>query len=226
MELEKIIARCLRKDPERRAQGIADIKLALEELKEESESGKLSGQVAATAAVRPLAQSSRRLVAMTAGVVALVVAAVGLAWWLLKRPSSVPARLNYTQITNFTDSAVCPALSPDGRMLAFIRSEYTFGGPGQIYVKLLPDGDPVQLMHDDLDKRGSPKFSPAGTRLAYAALKAGSGWDTWVVPVLGGQPRLFLANASGLTWIEDGPGQSRLLFSELTGLGNQMAIVS
>jgi serine/threonine protein kinase len=45
-ELEKIIARCLRKDPERRAQGIADIKLALEELKEESESGKVSGQVA------------------------------------------------------------------------------------------------------------------------------------------------------------------------------------
>jgi serine/threonine protein kinase len=42
-ELDKIIARCLRKDPERRAQGIADIKLALEELKQESESGRLSG---------------------------------------------------------------------------------------------------------------------------------------------------------------------------------------
>ena len=52
-ELDKIIARCLRKDPERRAQGIADIKLALEELKQESESGKLSGQVGAAAAVRP-----------------------------------------------------------------------------------------------------------------------------------------------------------------------------
>src|SRR6266852_4453704 len=49
LELEKIIARCLRKDAERRAQGIADIKLALEELKEESESGRLSGQVAAAA---------------------------------------------------------------------------------------------------------------------------------------------------------------------------------
>ena len=49
-----------------------------------------------------------------------------------------PARqeLNYTQITNFTDSAVCPALSPDGRMLAFIRSEYTFGVPGSNPVSL------------------------------------------------------------------------------------------
>src|SRR5262247_3166749 len=52
-ELDKIIARCLRKDPERRAQGIADIKLALEELKQESESGKLSAKIGAATAVRP-----------------------------------------------------------------------------------------------------------------------------------------------------------------------------
>ncbi len=32
-----------------------------------------------------------------------------------------PARLQYTQLTNFADSATSPALSPDGRMLAFIR---------------------------------------------------------------------------------------------------------
>src|SRR4051794_35552504 len=29
--------------------------------------------------------------------------------------------LTYTQVTNFTDSAVTPALSPDGRMLVFFR---------------------------------------------------------------------------------------------------------
>jgi hypothetical protein len=36
-ELERIILRCLRKDLERRSQSMAEIKLALEELKEESE---------------------------------------------------------------------------------------------------------------------------------------------------------------------------------------------
>ena len=46
------------------------------------------------------------------------------------------------------------------------------------------------------------------------------------MPVPGGRPRLLLANASGLTWIESGTGQSRLLFSELTGRGQQMAVVS
>src|SRR4029434_7944865 len=60
--LDKIITRCLRKHTarERRAQGIADIKLALEELKQESESGRLSGQVGAATAVRPPARPPRR----------------------------------------------------------------------------------------------------------------------------------------------------------------------
>ncbi len=58
-ELEKIISRCLRKDPERRAQHADDIKLALEELREDSASGKLSrasqagGQAAATPEEQP-----------------------------------------------------------------------------------------------------------------------------------------------------------------------------
>jgi Tol biopolymer transport system component len=154
--------------------------------------------------------------------VALAVLALILVW--AKPPARYPT--TYTQITHFTDSAVAPALSPDGRMLAFIRSEYPFGGSGQIYVKLLPDGEPVQLTHDAMEKRGPPQFSPDGAQIAYAALKPGTGWDTWVVPALGGQPRLFLTNASGLSWIEGGPTQSRLLFSELTGVGSQMSLVS
>src|ERR1051325_9711805 len=41
-ELEKLVLRCLRKDPDRRLQHMGDIKLALTELKEESESGRLA----------------------------------------------------------------------------------------------------------------------------------------------------------------------------------------
>ena len=39
-ELERIIARCLRKDPGRRFQQMADLRVALEEVKEESEDGR------------------------------------------------------------------------------------------------------------------------------------------------------------------------------------------
>jgi Tol biopolymer transport system component/tRNA A-37 threonylcarbamoyl transferase component Bud32 len=218
MELEKIIARCLRKDPQRRAQGIADIKVALEELKEESQSGKLSGQVAGAAAVRPLARSPRRFVTISAGVLALLVAIAGLAWWLLKRPASAPARSEWVQITNLPDSVVQPALSSDGRMLTFIRGPLSFITSGQVYVKMLPSGEPVQLTHDNRPKM-SPVFSPDGSRIAYTVPGA---WDTWAVPVLGGEPRLWLPNASGLGWID----KSKLLFSEIKDQRQHMAIVT
>ena len=83
-ELEKLIARCLRKDPARRAQHMADLKLALEELKEESESG-FSGSGIAP----PPARARRRwLIPAIAGVV-LLAASGNWIWVTLSRASRV-----------------------------------------------------------------------------------------------------------------------------------------
>lgn len=41
-ELERLIRRCLRKEPARRIQTMSDLKVALDELKEESDSGRLT----------------------------------------------------------------------------------------------------------------------------------------------------------------------------------------
>ena len=114
--------------------------------------------------------------------------------------------LNYTQITNFTDSAVSPALSPDGKMLAFIRSDKWFLSMDQIYVMLLPNGEPVQLTRDPRQKYGLA-FSPDGSRIAYTVYP----WSTYVVSPLGGEPTLLLANSSGVTWLDE----RRILFSEV-----------
>ncbi|MBZ5618952.1 MAG: hypothetical protein LAQ69_09545 [Acidobacteriia bacterium] len=95
-------------------------------------------------------------------------------------------------------------------MLAFIRGSDPFITKGQLYVKMLPNGEPVRLTNDP-DAKGFPAFSPDGSRIAYTHAPART-WDTWVVPVLGGvEPRPLLANASGLTWI----GDRQVLFSEL-----------
>src|SRR5262249_14658299 len=94
-----------------------------------------------------------------------------------------------------------------------------------------PDGEPVQLTNDNFYKM-SPKFSPDGARIAYATRigtptpAARETYETWIAPVLGGQPRLLLTNAEGLTWLEDRAGPPRVLFSEIATRGFQMSIVS
>lgn len=121
--------------------------------------------------------------------------------------------LRYTQLTDFTDSAVSPALSPDGRMLAFIRGSDAFLSSDQIYLKMLPNGETRRLTDDSRPKYG-PAFSPDGTEIAYAVLDPPN-FTTYTVSVLGGESHLLLQNAAGLSWLD--PNQ--LLFSEIrTGI--------
>jgi Tol biopolymer transport system component len=103
-------------------------------------------------------------------------------------------------------------------MLTFIRGSDSFFGLGQIYVKFLPDGQPVQLTHDSTRKL-SPTFSPDGSSIAYGTAVS---WSTFSIPVLGGEPQVLLPNSSSLTWIEGG---KRLLFSEIKE-GLHMAVVT
>jgi serine/threonine protein kinase/Tol biopolymer transport system component len=137
------------------------------------------------------------------------------------RQSAAPARLEFRQITNFTDSAVAPAISADGRMVVFFRSDNWFLTRDQVYVKMLPNGEPVQITHDPRTKYGLA-FSPDGSRIAYTARESLQ-WNTFTVSPLGGQSRLLLSNAAGLTWLDE----RRFLFSEKSDPGRaHMGIVT
>ncbi|HEX4135948.1 MAG TPA: protein kinase [Bryobacteraceae bacterium] len=167
--------------------------------------------------------SGRNWIWIAAGVGVLGVIGSAAGWVLLrpKFPNAAP-RLEYKQLTNFADSAVAPALSSDGRMLAFIRGESTFIGPGEVYVKLLPDGNPVQVTHDGHSKEGPVVFSPDGSRLAFTDYALGQ--TTWTAPVLGGEPEPLVGHSSGLSWIGTAPGQQRVMFSASTGKGIHMGV--
>jgi DNA-binding winged helix-turn-helix (wHTH) protein/Tol biopolymer transport system component len=111
-----------------------------------------------------------------------------------------PAVATYTQLTDFTDSATTPALSPDGHILAFIRGNSSFMSAGQIYVKMLPDGESRPLTNDPRIKYNLA-FSPDGSQIAYTVLQDPN-FATYTVSVLGGDPHLLLQNAAGLTWLD------------------------
>lgn len=136
----------------------------------------------------PLTDSKRWQRIAVAGVIGALLAIATLSLLSSSGPRKNPETQNnvWTHITDFNDSATSPALSRDGRMIAFIRGPETFVTLGQIYVKMLPDGQPVQLTHDDAPKM-APTFSPDGTRIAYTANDKKWGWNTWVVPVLGAE---------------------------------------
>jgi eukaryotic-like serine/threonine-protein kinase len=214
--LRSIVEKALEKDPAERYQSMRDVVVDLR---------RAARQTVVEAAPAPVRSESPRRgkwIWIAAGAAALV-AIGGIAWGILRPKSSgAPARLEYKQLTDFADSAVGPALSPDGRMLAFIRSDNPFEGPGEVYVKLLPDGSPVQVTHDGLWKEGPVVFSPDGSRIAFT--DGGSGGDTWTAPVLGGEPARLVAHSSGLSWIETVPGQQRVMFSSMPGQGIHMGI--
>ncbi len=168
----------------------------------------------AAAPIATAAHGRPRWLLIAAGVCA-VAALAGSALYFRPRP----AVLTYTQLTGFTDSATAPALSPDGHIVAFIRGSDWFGSPDQIYVKILPSGEPRQLTHDPRPKYGLA-FSPDGSQLAYSSMQE-SGFSTYVVSVLGGEPYLLLDNAAGLTWLN--PNQ--LLYSRIRS-GLHMGVVT
>jgi eukaryotic-like serine/threonine-protein kinase len=102
-DLEKVITRCLRKDPGRRQQTMADLKIALEELKEESDSGKLAGVPAPS---RPRNRRFLRPTLAAAGV--LVLAAGGFFLWqrLQAKPLTDKDVLVLADFTNTTGDPV------------------------------------------------------------------------------------------------------------------------
>ena len=212
-ELERIVNKALEKNKKLRYQSAAEMSADLQRLRRDTESGK-SGIAAAAAASGAAGKRWGWVAALTG---ALALAAILFLYW--RRAEHIPSGTGqWEQLTFFTDSAVYPALSPDGRMLAFLRGNDTFIGPAQLYVKLLPTGEPVQLTHDTSWKL-SPAFFPDGTRIAYGVL---SPWAVWEVPVMGGEPKVMLSNASSLTWIDGG---KRLLFSEIKS-GLHMGVVT
>jgi serine/threonine protein kinase/Tol biopolymer transport system component len=196
--IQRLIRRCLQKEVRQRLQAIGDARIAIEET--------LSGDVGAglvparteTVTGRPQGSPLRRILPWAAGLLAGALIA-GLGVWKLTETTPQPS-MHFSAVTNFAGVQAQPALSPDGRSVAFVSNR---DGPYEIYVGLISGGNLVKLT-DDANFKARPCWSPDGTEIAYGRLNQSGIWDIWEVPALGGTPRRLILNALDPAWSPDG----------------------
>ncbi len=196
--IQRLIRRCLNKDPKQRLRDIGDARIAIEETLTGVGAGP---SVRPAGGIEPSAHTGTPLRALPWLAMGLFAGALlsGVVVWRLAAPAP-RAAMHFSDVTNFAGVQAQPALSPDGRSVAFVSNR---DGNYNIYVGLVHGGNLVQITNDPNLKSG-PHWSPDGTMIAYARLDHSGIWDIWEVPALGGTPRRLILNAEDPAWSPDG----------------------
>ncbi len=177
--LERLVRKCLAKDPDRRWQGVSDVADELRWLADGS--GSAPGDVG-----RRVVPTNWRARPLTIGIGALLgIALVSVAAWRWTRgeETAAPVReVRHSQVT-FAGDVRAAALSPDGRTVAYAAGE----GVVHLFVRDLAGGQALELW------KGYNLFSlqwlPDGSSLVMSAAEALGKQGVWVVPRFGGVPR-------------------------------------
>ncbi|HVO81846.1 MAG TPA: protein kinase [Terriglobales bacterium] len=221
--LGRIVHRCLEKDATERFQSARDLAFYLELLnKDDTGSGTPIPALPAT--------RTRSLAAVLLGLGIVVAAGIGfLGGRRMGKLPQASSTVTWRRLTDFIGMEQAPALSPDGRSVAFIAE---VNGQRQVWVRLLSGGSPLQITHDDADHQ-SPRWSSDSASIIYfspSSLANGLG-QVWEIPALGGTARpitssLVPADLSHdgrhIVYMRPGQGQFEIMTAERDGSNPQV----
>lgn len=192
-ELDRIVSRCLQKDPNRRYQHAGDLKIDLQRVKEEPDT------VPARVGVGRrswLGSGLGWLLAATAACVAVAFAAGR--WLHVPRAAPIPWKL--TRLTTDAGLSDVAALSGDGKLVAY-SSDRSVDGERDLYVKQVAGGQPIRLTSDGAGNT-TPDFSPDGSRIVFRSNRDGGG--IYEIPAFGGEVRLVARDGLNPRFSPDG----------------------
>jgi Tol biopolymer transport system component len=198
-ELQRMLARCLEKNVERRFQSASDLAFALESL---------SGASSGTASGTPTAKSVSQPKALRAWLPWVIAAALlmGTAVREIARPHAAPANpLEKAHFTRVTDlKSVEAAISPDGRFVAFVSDR---DGPFDVWLTQVGTGHVTNLTQGKAGPLPGPLrsvgFSGDGSEIWIGG--GDVGMRLRLMLLTGGTPRNFLSEeVVNLAWSPDG----------------------
>jgi len=190
--LDRIVRHCVEKNPEQRFQSARDLAFQLESLSSLSESNRV---------VSPGGKLGARVLWGALALVALAVGALSGLWWHRRAQTKVQF-VRFQRLTDFAGLEESPALSPDGKSLAFVSDS---SGSRQIWIRLLAGGPPLQITHDAGDHL-EPRWSQDSAALIYYTPPSEGAEEgtLWEISALGGPPRRLAASVSGTDPSHDG----------------------
>ncbi len=189
--LDRIVHRCLEKEPQQRFQSASDLGFAIEAL---------SGSSKSVAVSAPAPQGGKWRIA---AVVALALAAMG-AGWIARSARSVPQRdPTFHQVSYRRGVVYSARLSSDGKTVAYTAG--WDGGPPRIYVASneFPESRMIDVMQSIL-----LSISSSGELAVFTSARLLDHFEFQgtlsTMPMGGGAPREILKDVTAADWAPDG----------------------
>jgi Tol biopolymer transport system component len=188
--LERVVRQCLQKDPEARLQSAGDLAFLLALVGTVGlEASPEAGAAAATA-------PPRRAAAWRLAIAALLLAALGFAAGRMTTPPAGQGSVRVSTLSQGTRD-IEPAVSRDGRWIAFHAVRQN--GQGLWLMDMVTRSE-VKLTSD---ADHAPRFTSDGGTVVFTRTEHGR-QSLWRIPVIGGAPRLLLADAGDADPSPDG----------------------
>jgi eukaryotic-like serine/threonine-protein kinase len=201
-DLERLIVRCLRKDPQRRYQTMLDVRNELQEIEQDLKSG--HGLPAAAVHRRSWVPRS-----VAVGAMLLLVAAASI--WGPRR-NITPPTMRVFPVTSLEGHETMPTLSPDGSEVAFAWDGDKESGNVDIHMALI--GSPtVRRVTTDPAMDVFPSWSRDGRHVAFVRQLTDHAGRVYIMSRLGGDERKLsdfdvhfdrIGSFGQLSWSSDG----------------------